>query len=95
MSVYAQDGAVIFGVQGKWQPGQPPSDEWMRIRSTFWNASLNDGSFILGDFAKLARFFALSQATEFRHSVENTEKNDSEGVSVADAVQLGDDDAKS
>ena len=68
LSVYARDGAVIFGVQGKWQPGQPPSDEWKNIRSTFWKFGSADssGEFLLGDFAKLARFFALAQASEFR-----------------------------
>jgi len=95
MSVYAQDGAVIFGMQGKWQPGQPPSDEWMRIRSTFWDASAHGGSFILGDFAKLARFFALSQATEFRNRTNETEGSGSEKASVDEAEKPGDDDAKS
>jgi len=89
MSVYAQDGAVIFGVQGKWQTGEPPSDEWVRIRNTFWNASLDGGSFILGDFAKLARFFALSQATEFRHSADAAENGDSE-ASAVDEAGVGD-----
>lgn len=67
LSVYARDGAVIFGVQGKWQPGQPPSDEWINIRNTFWNLGSTDaaGEFLLGDFAKFARFLALAQATEF------------------------------
>ncbi len=61
LSVYAKDGAVIFGVKGKWQPGQPPTDEWLSIRKTFWDDANN--SFILGDFKKLARFFSLAQAT--------------------------------
>ncbi len=67
LSVYARDSAVIFGVQGKWQPGQPPSEEWKNIRRTFWNSGSADGGgeFLLGDFAKLARFFALAQASEF------------------------------
>ena len=93
MSVYAQDGAVIFGVQGKWLPGEPPSDEWVRIRNTFWDASLDNGSFILGDFAKLARFFALSQATEFRHRAENVEEGDSGDSAVAEAEVTGVEDA--
>ena len=68
LSVYARDGAVIFGVQGKWQPGQLPSDEWENIRSTFWKSGSANGSgeFLLGDFAKIARFFALTQASELR-----------------------------
>jgi len=70
MSVYAQDGAVIFGVKGQWKTGEPPSEEWLRIRSTFWDSSSENGKFLLGDFAKLARFFALSQAEEFRQGVK-------------------------
>jgi len=65
LSVYARDGAVIFGVKGKWKPGEPPTDEWKSIRRTFWHSGANgESQFILGDFAKLARFFALAQATE-------------------------------
>lgn len=93
MSVYAQDGAVIFGVQGNWRPGEPPSDDWGRIRSTFWDASYNNGSFILGDFAKLARFFALSQATEFRHKHEVTDGEDLEESLLTKAEEAGGTDA--
>ncbi len=75
MSVYARDGAVIFGVHGKWQPGQPPSDEWESIRSTFWKYGSADsnGEFLLGDFVKLSRFFALAQASELRPEPGATE----------------------
>lgn len=63
LSVYARDGGVIFGIEGKWRLGEPPSDEWLSIRNSFWNAGNGDGgSFLLGDFAKLARFVALTQA---------------------------------
>lgn len=81
LSVYARVGAVIFGVKGNWKPGQSPSDEWAHIRSTFWDHSVNNnnGSFLLGDFAKLARFFALSQASEF------APQNKSESVSCTDS----------
>ncbi|MBN7795871.1 SIR2 family protein [Parahaliea mediterranea] len=67
MSVYGNDGAVISGISGRWKVGDPPSDEWIRIRETFWDASKNDGSgaFVLGDFARLTRFFAQSHATDF------------------------------
>jgi hypothetical protein len=70
MSVYANDGAVIHGVEGKWVPGQDPNDEWRNIRSTFWEQSPS-AKFILGDFAKLARFFALSKSIDFTPSVQN------------------------
>lgn len=76
LSVYASDGAVIFGVPGRWQPGKPPTEEWATIRNTFWNnasESKGSGRFILGDFAKLSRFFASSQAFELK-----TEKTDPE-----------------
>lgn len=68
MSVYAHDGAVIFGIEGSWKPGEPPSEEWLKIRATFWGKSSpgdSKNSFLLGDFANFARFLALSQASEF------------------------------
>ena len=63
LSVYARDGGVIFGIEGKWQLGEPPTEEWLSIRNSFWDAGNGDGgSFLLGDFSKLARFVALTQA---------------------------------
>lgn len=65
LSVYARDGAVIFGVKGKWRPGEPPTEEWKSIRLTFWQSDAgSESQFVLGDFARLARFFALAQATD-------------------------------
>jgi len=66
LSIYARDGAVISGIPGKWLPGQLPNDEWNEIRRTFWQGSSKDTAeeFLLGDFAKLARFFALAQAKQ-------------------------------
>ncbi len=63
LSVYARDGAIINGVGGRWEPGQPPSEEWEAIRHTFWKpgSGSGGGEFLLGDFAKLARFLALTQ----------------------------------
>lgn len=77
LSVYARDGAVIFGVPGKWKPGQPPTEEWETIRRTFWKFGSADsgGKFLLGDFAKLARFFALSQASELRQAPDTAEES--------------------
>ena len=65
LSVYARDGAVIFGIQGIWQPGQPPTEDWESVRSTFWKSEPSEtvGEFLLGDFAKLARFCALAKAS--------------------------------
>ena len=64
MSVYARDGAVIYGVQGNCQPGTPPSEDWREIRRTFWGTTSGDNAdrFLLGDFAMLAKFLALTQA---------------------------------
>jgi len=73
LSVYAKDGAVIFGVKGKWQPGLPPTDEWTNIRKTFWDSPNN--SFVLGDFSKLSRFFSLAQATDIINPIEEKEDN--------------------
>lgn len=77
LSVYARDAAVIHGVSGKWQPGQPPSDEWQQIRRTFWKSPTTEqeGEFLLGDFAKLARFFALAQVSELKPNI--AKKDDS------------------
>jgi hypothetical protein len=100
LSVYARDGAVIFGVEGKWQPGQPPTEEWGSIRRTFWKHGTagSDGEFLLGDFAKLARFFALAQAIEFRGETRGINKveNPDESISSSDVeanIAIGGDDA--
>ncbi|MCB2226718.1 MAG: SIR2 family protein [Desulfarculaceae bacterium] len=96
LSVYARDGAVISGVQGKWQPGQPPTDEWGAIRKTFWKygAAGSEGEFLLGDFAKLARFFALAAAFEFKDETcdikiveESEESGSAESININSAVE--------
>lgn len=90
MSVYAQDGAVIFGIKGDWKPGEPPSDEWLKIRQTFWgkvSAEDTKASFLLGDFAKLARFFALSQASEF--TLRNNPELASEEKTGESVLEIG------
>lgn len=71
LSIYARDGAVINSITGCWQPGEPLNDEWNDIRQTFWQAGSNGsaGQFLLGDFAKLARFFALAQAQQMLPAV--------------------------
>ena len=89
LSVYAQDGAVICGVPGKWRLGESPADEWENIRGTFWKAG-NPGEFLLGDFAKLARFFALTQTSDFRNE---SEESSSEKDMSTDS-QTGIDDAQ-
>lgn len=83
LSVYARDGAVIFGVRGKWKLGEPPTEEWKSIRRTFWQTDADcESQFVLGDFARLARFFALAQATDLLPSPEAKGENDAK-VSAA------------
>ena len=94
LSVYARDGAVIRSVQGSWRPGQPPTDDWLSIRSTFWRANPEHGlgEFLLGDFSALARFFALTQATTFNASsntvyeISESEKADTSPDSSAQST---------
>lgn len=67
MSVYAPDEAVIFGTQGKWQPGKLLTEEWENIRRTFWNSEGKKGEkFLLGDFAALVHFFSLAQSSDLK-----------------------------
>nr|WP_284701016.1 SIR2 family protein [Rhodoplanes tepidamans] len=65
LSVYAADGAVISGVPGTWVPGELPKN-WAEIRASFWDKREADGApvFLLGDFARFARFCALAQASD-------------------------------
>ena len=78
MSVYARDGAVISGVAGRWQPGSPLNEEWEEIRRTFWRKASHGRSaeFLLGDFAKLAQFLALTQAQKILSALPNQDKED-------------------
>ena len=78
MSVYARDGAVISGVTGRWQPGQPQNKEWEEIRRTFWRNASHDKSaeFLLGDFAKLAQFLALTQAQKILSTLPSQDQED-------------------
>ena len=87
MSVYSPDGAIIGGIPGSWRLGQPLHQDWGDIRRTFWGQASPDqpGRFLLGDFAKLARFLALTQARELtsidsvesEQSAENASRQDS------------------
>ncbi|MYL11833.1 MAG: SIR2 family protein [Cenarchaeum sp. SB0669_bin_11] len=70
VSVYARDGAIVNGIEGRWEPGQPPNEEWEAIRHTFWKATTGSGEFLLGDFAKLARFLALTRAHRLNEAIE-------------------------
>jgi hypothetical protein len=64
MSVYGKDGAIISCIRAPWAPGEPPSPNWEVIRASFWKdreADI-DGTFLLGNFASLARFVSLTHA---------------------------------
>lgn len=65
-SLYAEDGAVISGVPGKWQPGQDLTKDWPEIRNTYWGTreGTDYPGLLLGDFAHLARFCAMAQAVK-------------------------------
>ena len=84
MSVYARDGGVISSIQGEWHPGQSQYKEWESIRSTFWQDNeTTGGQFLLGDFTKLARFFALTQAEKFQSL-----SNQANALSIGDETKI-------
>ena len=91
LSVYGPDHAVISGVPGTWQPGQPPTEDWETIRNTFWRfgGADNGGEFLLGDFAMLARFFALAQAATFRPAAEAAEETSESEQAVVPVAAAG------
>ena len=78
MSIYARDRALVSGVEGTWQPGELPSDDWRAIRQTFWRqpSDGDDGGFILGDFEKLSRFLALIKASQLAAPASGQEDDD-------------------
>ena len=92
MSVYARDGAVIKGVTGSWQLDNSPSEYWTNIRSTFWGdeSQGEPAEFLLGDFAELARFLALTQAQQIASPLPTAEQESerSSGQAAAEG-QLG------
>lgn len=93
LSVYARDGAVVSGIAGRWQPGELLNDEWKDIRQTFWQAASQGSAaqFLLGDFAKLARFFALAQAQRMLSARDDEQKQPSEEATAQAAIAGGTD----
>ncbi|MCY4579564.1 MAG: SIR2 family protein [Chloroflexi bacterium] len=77
MSVYAKDGAIISGSEGKWMPGQSPNEAWQEIRRTFWDddSETNTGEFLLGDFTRLADFLRLIQVQQVSFSVARVDQD--------------------
>ena len=84
MSVYARDGAVISGVAGPWRCGQPPNENWVDIRETFWrpDSQTEESEFLLGHFSVLCRFLALTKAQQVSspYSHEHTSEEQPGGV---------------
>ena len=80
LSVYARDRAIVNGVEGLWRPGHPPSEDWEEIRRTFWQTGPNGdrGEFLLGDFAMLATFLALTQAHQLEFPTSDQDNHDHE-----------------
>lgn len=88
LSVYASDGAVISGIEGKWKLGELPKN-WMDIRGSFWGKRNEDQSvFLLGDFAHFSRFCALAQATDIKREVLPLIEPPSEPAAVAPKVAI-------
>ena len=89
MSVYARDAAIIHGIAGRWQPGHSPNEEWKEIRRTFWRDASHDqpAEFLLGDFARLAQFLALTRSEQIAPSSREDEEagNGSERGESSDA----------
>ena len=71
LSVYARDAAVISGVTGRWQPSHSSNEDKENIRQTYWRAPAADrpAEFLLGDFASLAQFLAVTQAQQMSSAV--------------------------
>lgn len=64
MSVYCPDGALINGIEADWRLGDPPTRDWKAIRDTYWTGPGTE-KFDLGDFGKLAYFFAASGSSQY------------------------------
>lgn len=72
LNIYARDGAVIRGIAGAWELGANlPSKDWATIRRSYWDFGNTEipQSFVLGDFKKMARFFALAQSSRMNHDL--------------------------
>ena len=80
LTVYARDRAIVAGVEGLWRPGVAPNEDWEEIRRMFWRSrpNSNQGEFLLGDFAMLARFLALTQAQQIEFAKTHEDDRDGE-----------------
>lgn len=66
VSVYARDKAVVNSLIAPWRTGEPPARNWAALQELFWKTPTSDtpGEFLLGDFGKLATFFASARAEQ-------------------------------
>lgn len=71
ISVYCKDGAVINGVEAKWEIGEEPSKNWKVIRQEYWD----NGHFNLGDFVKFSKFLANSGGGKTFTTLEELESS--------------------
>lgn len=87
LSVYAKNGAVIRGISGFWELGENlPSKDWVTIRKSYWNfGSTEDAqSLTLGDFKKLARFFALAQSSKLTETPTVSVEKSAQDIVIVD-----------
>ena len=87
LSVYARDGAVISGVTGQWRLSHSANDDKENIRQTYWRVPTADrpAEFLLGDFASLARFLAVTQAQQISSPIPESRPDHKEFVEPQDA----------
>ena len=92
LSVYARDGAIISGVAGAWRSEPPANEELRDIRHIFWSPPTEGvpGMFMLGDFAKLAKFLALTQARELESPELGLKDDQAEGSESPPSGERGD-----
>ena len=92
LSVYARDSAIINGVAGAWRSEPPVNEELRDIRHIFWSPPAEGvpGMFMLGDFAKLARFLALTQARELESPESGLKEDGAERSESSPSGEHGD-----
>ena len=92
LSVYARDAAVISGVTGRWQPTYSANEDKENIRQTFWRAPAADrpAEFLLGDFASLAQFLAVTQAQQMSSAVPEPRPDEEDVAEPRDTADNSD-----
>lgn len=92
LSVYARDAAVISGVLGRWQPTYSANEDKENIRQTFWRAPAADrpAEFLLGDFASLAQFLAVTQAQQMSSAVPEPRPDEEDVAEPRDTADNSD-----